>query len=191
MGRAEGREKGETIAVVGARSVSAKYGERIVHVVDDLLGRGFTIASGGAMGADQYVLSRLIARGRFNRGVVFSAWDTMRAFPVKVRRDIAMFQHNGGQIVWGTSSGAGHRGAIKGALLYRNRKMVDASDGVVAFLTEQSRGTFFTVQTAIESRRKLAVFPIDRTLPNFKAVKWVPMACGGVWDGAYRAVYLR
>ena len=77
------------------------------------------------------------------------------------------------------------------ALLHRNVRLVDACEGITAFLTEQSRGTFFTVKKAVEKRKKLVVFPIDRELPGFQVVKWVPLKCGGIWDGAVKAVYLR
>lgn len=179
------------IGIVGARSLSPKYADRIGGIIDYLVQQGFHIATGGAMGTDQFVLEHLIERRYFERSVVFSAWNNLKAFPVKVRRYIAFYEQHGGAVKWGASSGAENPIAIKGALLFRNRMLVDASHGLVAFLTEQSRGTFFTVKAAIDQRRKLVLFPIHRELPNFKVVKWVPMACGGIWDGAYRAVYLR
>ena len=179
------------VGVVGARSLSTKYAEKIGRIVEALINHGFHIATGGALGTDDYVLSQLIAKERFDRGVIFSAWNTFKGFPVKVRKSVRTFHDFGGSIIWGDSTGAEHPSAIKMALLHRNVRLVDACEGITAFLTEQSRGTFFTVKKAVEKRKKLVVFPIDRELPGFQVVKWVPLKCGGIWDGAVKAVYLR
>ena len=179
------------IAVVGARALSPKYTPKIQGIVAYLLDHDFHIATGGAMGCDDHVIASLIYLNQCNRGTIFSAWDNFKAFPVKVRKNIRLFSEQGGEIVWGVSSGNQHASAIKLALLARNTRLVQASNGVTAFLTEQSRGTFFTVQKAIEQRKRLVIFPIDRELPGFKVVKWVPLTCGGFWEGAFKAVYLR
>lgn len=179
------------VGIVGARSLSPKYAEKIGRIVDALIHHGFHIATGGALGTDDYVLSQLISKERFDRGVIFSAWNTFRGFPVKVRKSVRTFHDYGGSIIWGDSTGAEHPSAIKMALLHRNVRLVDACEGITAFLTEQSRGTFFTVKKAVEKRKKLVVFPIERELPGFQVVKWVPLKCGGVWDGAFKAVYLK
>ena len=186
-----------TIGVVGSRSVPPKCGAVIGGVVDYLIERGFPpkgdkhIASGGAVGADHYALTRLLERERADRGVIFSAWDNLRAFPAKVRPHLRHFQTEGGAIVWGTSSGAGHTGMIKLALLHRNVRLVDATEGIVAFMAPNSRGTFFTLKRAIEQRKKIVVFPIGCDLPGFKVLQWRPIKCGGIWDGAFKAVYVR
>ncbi len=179
------------IAVVGSRSLSGKYKGKIANIVDDLLSRGFHIASGGAMGTDDFVLSRLIEREHFHRGIVYSPWNNLKSFPVKVRPHIRTFHSRGGNLVWGDSNGAEHPNAIKAALLGRNMRLVEGCEGVTAFLTEESRGTFFTVKEAIRKRKKLVLFPIDRNLPGFDVVRWVPLKCGGIWEGAFKAVYVR
>ena len=180
-----------SIAVVGSRLLPHAFKSKVEKIVDDLMQRGFHIASGGAMGTDDVVLSHLIERGQFHRGIIYSPWNTLKGFPVKVRPHIRTFHSQGGNIVWGDSNGAEHPNAVKAALLGRNARLVEGCSGVTAFLTEDSRGTFFTVKTAITKRKKLVLFPIDRNLPCFDVVRWVPLKCGGIWDGAFKAVYLR
>lgn len=181
----------KNIAVIGSRKLSSKYIQKIGQIIDYLLQKRYHIASGGAKGADDFVLSHLLHRERSDRGVIFSAWDTYKGFPADVRKKVRYFHQQGGSIFWGTSSGAEPITAIKMALLHRNIKLIEASEGVVAFLTAESRGTFFTVREAVKHKRKLVVFPINRELPGFHNVKWVKLLCGGCWDGGYKAVYLK
>ena len=93
--------------------------------------------------------------------------------------------------MWGISSGKESRLSITRALLQRNTQLVEACEGLVAFLTAESRGTFFTLKEAVIRKKKLVVFPIGRELPGFQVVKWVPLKCGGCWEGGYKATYLR
>ena len=179
------------IGVVGGRSLPPTYATQISGIVEYLLNKGYNIASGGAKGADAYVLSHLVHNEASHKGVVFSAWNNFKVFPVAVRENMRQFCAQQGAIIWGDSSGKDHPAAIKMALLHRNIKLVQASEGIVAFLTEGSRGTFFTIQEAIKKRKKLVVFPVGRALPQFKVVKWVPLTCGGCWENSYKAVYLR
>ncbi len=179
------------IGVVGGRSLPPSYATQISDIVEYLLNKGYHIASGGAKGADAYVLSHLVEHDACDKGVVFSAWNNFKVFPVAVRENMRQFCAQQGSLIWGDSSGKDHPAAIKIALLHRNIKLVQASEGIVAFLTEGSRGTFFTIQEAIKKRKKLVVFPVGRALPQFKVVKWVPLTCGGCWENSYKAVYLR
>jgi len=181
----------KNIAVVGSRKLSPKYSNQISQIVDYLLSKHYHIASGGAKGADDFVLRQLLHRDRADRGVIFSAWDTYKGFPADVRKHIRYFHQNGGSIMWGTSSGAEPIMAVKMALLHRNIRLVQACEGVIAFMNADSRGTFYTVREAVKAKKKLVVFPINRELPGFSIVKWVPLKCGGCWDGGYKAVYLK
>lgn len=181
----------KNIAVVGSRKLSPKYSEKIGNIVDYLLSKQYNIASGGAKGADDYVLRHLLHRERADRGVIFSAWDTYKGFPLDVRKHVRYFHQQGGSILWGASSGAEPITAVKMALLHRNIRLVQASEGIVAFMNADSRGTFYTVREAIKAKKKVVVFPINRELPGFHVVKWVPLLCGGCWEGGYKAVYLK
>ena len=186
-----GSEHISNIGVVGGRSLPPTYAAQISGILEYLLNKGYHIASGGAKGADAYVLSHLVQNEASHKGVVFSAWNNFKVFSVAVRETMRIFCANQGSIIWGDSSGKDHPAAIKMALLHRNIKLVQASEGIVAFLTEGSRGTFFTIQEAIKKRKKLVVFPVGRALPQFKVVKWVPLTCGGCWEGAFKAVFLK
>lgn len=181
----------KNIAVVGSRNLSSKYGPKINQIVDYLLSQNYHIASGGAKGADDMVLKHLIHRERFDRGAIFTAWDTYKGFPAELRKHIRYFHEHDGAINWGTSSGSEPMSLIKMALLNRNIRLVQASEGVIAFMTAESRGTFFTIREALRAKKKVVVFPVGRTLPGFSVVKWVPLKCGGCWEGGYKAVYLK
>jgi predicted Rossmann fold nucleotide-binding protein DprA/Smf involved in DNA uptake len=181
----------KNIAVVVSRNLSPKYGSQVGQIVDYLLSQNYHITTGGAKGADDMVLKHLLHRERPDRGAIFSAWDTYKGFPVELRKHIRYFHETGGAINWGTSSGSEPMSLIKMALLNRNIRLVQASEGVIAFMTPESRGTFFTVREAVRAKKKLVVFPINRLLPGFSVVKWVPLKCGGCWEGGYKAVYLK
>lgn len=181
----------KNIAVVGSRNLSPKYAGTVAQIVDYLLSQNYHIVSGGAKGADDMVLKHLLHRERCDRGAIFSAWDTYKGFPVELRKHVRYFHENGGAIDWGTSSGSEPISLVKMALLNRNIRMVQACEGLIAFMTLESRGTFFTVREAVRAKKKLVVFPIGRPLPGFSVVKWVPLKCGGYWEGGYKAVYLK
>lgn len=181
----------KNVAVVGARSLPYSYAHQVTQVVDYLLDRGFHIASGGAIGADAFVLNHLVDIGQSEKGVIFSAWNNMKAFPGKVRPHVRMFCQAGGSLLWGLSSGAENPSAIKVALLQRNFKLVEACHGITAFLVADSRGTMHTILQAIKQRKRLVIFPVNCELPQFRHVKWVPLSCGGCWEGSFKAVYLK
>jgi len=59
--------------------------ELVGSVVEDLLKRKFHIASGGAVGADEYCVGYLVHVGECDKGTLYSPWSTYESFPVKVR----------------------------------------------------------------------------------------------------------
>ena len=64
------------IGVIGSRSLPLDWAERVGTVTEDLLGRGCQIASGGAVGTDEFVLSHLVHIGESARGTLYSPWST-------------------------------------------------------------------------------------------------------------------
>ena len=44
-----------------------------------------TANAGGAIGADQFVVERLLRLGQSEKATIFSAWKQYSGFPVKVR----------------------------------------------------------------------------------------------------------
>ena len=130
------------VGVVGARSLTYQHADHVGQIVDDLLARGNRIATGGAIGTDEYVLCRLLRSGQSDHCTVFAAWKGYDGFPAKVRAAIRQFKDYGGHIVWGPAGKS--EPMVKTALLMRNVRLVDARYGLVAFITPDSRGTLFT-----------------------------------------------
>ena len=177
------------VGVVGARSLSYQYADHVGQVVDDLLTRGNHIATGGAIGTDEYVLCRLLRYGHSDHCTVFAAWKGFDGFPSKVRAAVRQFKDYGGHIVWGPA--AKSEPMVKTALLMRNVRLVDACYGLVAFITPDSRGTIFTIKKAAAKQKPIVIFALNCDAPDIPNVKWIPLRCGGMWEGAVKAVYTR
>ncbi len=177
------------VGMVGARSLSYQYADHVGQIVDDLLDRGNHLATGGAIGTDEFALCRLLHTGHADHCTVFAAWKGYEGFPAKVRASIRQFKEYGGHIVWGPAGK--NEALVKTALLMRNIRLVDACYGVVAFITGDSRGTIFTIKKAATKRKPLVVFAVDCDFPEVAGVKWQLLRCGGIWEGAAKAVYLR
>ena len=141
---------------VGSRSLPASFSPLVASLVSAFRARGFLVASGGAVGADQYALSALVEQGASVSGVVFSAWALAGGFPVSVRPLVSRFLASGGQVVWGSAPPGASRQQAVSALLGRNQRLVSACSCLVAFLHGPSRGTLFTVRQAV--RRGIPVY---------------------------------
>jgi hypothetical protein len=179
------------IGVIGARSLPFSWAGRVGDVVDDLLGRDFYIASGGALGTDQFCLERVINSGNASKCSIFSAWQNYAGFPVKVRPYIRAAKQKGASLFWGWAQGKEPPSMVRIALLKRNEKLVQACYGLVAFINASSKGSIFTITKAVKAHLPLVVFPVDCELPRFTNVKWVALRCGGCWDNSFKAVYLK
>lgn len=179
------------IGVIGSRSLPFSYADKVGQVVDDLVERGFHIASGGALGTDQFCLERLISSGNADKCSIFSAWKNYAGFPVKVRPFIREARQNGATLFWGLSQGKEPQAMVRIALLKRNEKLVQACYGVVAFITAGSKGSVFTITKAVKAHLPLVVFPVGCELPQFTNVRWVALRCGGCWENSFKAVYLK
>jgi len=179
------------IGVIGSRSLPFEYADKVGNLVDDLVARGFHIASGGAIGADQYCLERVVSSHSADKCTIFSAWQNYAGFPVKVRPYVREARSAGASIMWGFAQGKEPHSIIRLALLKRNEKLVQACYGILAFLMPGSRGTLYTITKAIQSRLPVVIVPIGTELPSFPNIKWVALRCGGVWEGAFKSVYLQ
>jgi len=177
------------LGIVGSRSLGYQYADHVGQIVDDVLARGYHVATGGAIGTDEFALCRLLRTGHADHCTVFAAWKGYDGFPAKVRASIRQFKDYGGHIVWGPAGK--NEALVKTALLMRNIRLVDASYGIVAFITGDSRGTIFTIKKAAAKRKPLVVFAVDCEFPEVPGVKWQLLRCGGIWEGAAKAVYLR
>jgi len=144
--------------VIGSRSLPASFSPLVSRVVSLLLSRGYSIASGGAVGADSFALSALLLQGAASRGIIHSAWVSASGFPSSVQPQVSSFLASGGQVVWGSASPSQPRSLVVPALLGRNRRLVSASSVVVAFLHGSSRGSLYTVRQAITQGVSVIVF---------------------------------
>ena len=181
----------KSIGVIGSRTLGYEHADAVGQVAEDLLGRGYHIASGGAIGADQFVIQRLLHLGASTQCTIYAAWKNYAGFPIKVRAMMRQFKDYGGHMIWGFSGGKEPAHLIKASLLMRNKRLVEACYGLVAFIDVQSRGSLFTIKVAAANRMPLVVFPIECQLPDIHHVKWVPLRCGGCWEGSVKAVYLK
>ena len=141
---------------VGSRSLPASFSPFVASLVSAFRARGFLVASGGAVGADQYALSALVESGASAPGVIFSGWSSAGGFPVSVRPLFGRFLAAGGRVVWGSAFPGAPRQQVVSALLGRNQRLVSACSCIVAFLHGPSRGTLFTVRQAV--RRGIPVY---------------------------------
>ncbi|MFA5098281.1 MAG: DNA-processing protein DprA [Candidatus Margulisiibacteriota bacterium] len=146
------------VGVVGSRSLPVRFAPLVDQVVAAFLSRGYSVASGGAVGADQFALSAVLRQGASARGVVYSAWASVSGFPSSTQADIGRFIAAGGQVVWGSASAGSPRPVAVSALLGRNRRLVSGSSVVVAFLHGASRGSLYTVRQAVSRGVPVIVF---------------------------------
>ncbi|MBU0479369.1 DNA-protecting protein DprA [bacterium] len=146
------------VGVVGSRSLPASFSPFVSSLVSFFLARGFSVASGGVVGADSFALSALLQQGASSRGVVFSAWSSASGFPAFVRPQVSRFLASGGQVLWGSGSAGAPRQQVVSALLGRNRRLVSSCSVLVAFLFGSSRGSLYTVRQAVARGVPVVVF---------------------------------
>ncbi len=184
-------EAPKSIGIIGSRSLPSQEASLVGAITQDLINRHYHIATGGAIGADQYVIEHLLSQGLSNKCTIYSPWQNYKGFPIKVRAMVRQFKDYGGHLLWGDVGGNEPPHIVKCGLLTRNIRLVSACYGLVAFIDEQSRGSIFTIKKAAQKRLTMVVFPFNCALPDISFVKWVPLRCGGNWEGGFKAVYLR
>jgi hypothetical protein len=190
-GRKKMEKEIKNIGVIGSRDLPFPYAGKVGDVVDALLEKGFHIASGGAIGVDQFCLDRVLASDSSDKCTIFAAWKNYKGFPVKVRPYVREAREKGASILWGLASAKEQRSLVRVALLKRNERLIEACYGLVAFIAAGSRGSMFTISKAVKKHLPLVVFPVGCELPHFSSVKWVALRCGGCWEWGFKAVYLR
>ena len=149
------------VGIVGSRKLPEEFRFHVREVVTHLLAKGCYINSGGAMGADSYVIAALLRTGKAYRGVIYSAWSYFFGFPYSARKDISEFAKKGGQIDWGTVLPDPARKEVVAGLLGRNRKLVGNSDALIACLYGESRGTIYTIKEAAKKGIPIIIFVCD------------------------------
>jgi hypothetical protein len=149
------------IGIVGSRALPGNFRFHVREVVAHLLAKGCYINSGGAVGADSYAVSALLRMGKSYRGIIYSAWSYFSGFPYSTRQDIGTFAKNGGRIDWGTVQPDPMRKEAVAGLLERNRRLVENSDALIAYLYGESRGTMYTIKEAAKKDIPIVVFICD------------------------------
>jgi len=174
------------VGVVGSRALPASWSSRGASVVRDLVGRGCGVASGGALGADQFALQAVVASGACSSSSVFLPGLVTQA-PASCRSALSAFTAAGGSLVAGSAAPRCSRREFISALFARSLAMVQACTGVVAFVAGRSSGTWFTCQAAARLGRPVVVFPVEggRVLRSLGCGSWVRLAA---WPGAFRWV---
>jgi len=162
-----GASANKYIGVIGSRKLPLIYKEKVKKVVRQLLDKGFGIASGGAVGADEYALDALLELNACHRGVIFSAWRDVSQFPVSVREKIKKFLSLGGEVVWGSIPPSASRSVVVAGLLSRNIRLVLGAAGIVAFPYGESRGTYYTVRNAEKRNIPVFIFFKNLSFQNF------------------------
>ena len=178
-------------SVIGSRHLPSSWESWVDAVVGLLLSRGHRICSGGAVGADFFVLRSLVSRGSSacQGSSVFLPGD-LSLVPAPCALWLDRFLGLGGQVIEGSASESSARRDYVRALLIRNCSIVRASAGVVAFVSGCSEGSWFTVFQAVRRGRPVVVFPVDgpECLRRFAAGHWVPCRC---LAGAYVFTYFK
>lgn len=177
----------KTVGIVGARSLPEKYKNKVQEVVKYLVEKGYRINTGGAMGTDQFVLEILISLGQVNKGKIFSAWNSISGFPKPVQKFVDYFLSHNEQIHWGEVSSPCSNSVAVAALLGRNKKLVEASSGLIAFMYGESKGTIYTIKEACKKGIRVVVFRYgDKTfIPIVGSGRWSKMNCSEPWNGAF------
>jgi hypothetical protein len=176
------------IGIVGARALPDSFREQVSAVVRYLVERDYQIHSGGALGADLFVLRAVIEQSACSRSVIFSPWVSVSGFPRAVQPFIEQFVSHSGRVDWGSVRPHASRAIVTTGLLLRNQRLVSASSGIVAFLFGESRGSTQTILQAIARGLRVVVFLCGGTsiLPKLGCGRWVQLRCSGTcWAGAY------
>jgi len=175
------------IGIVGSRSLGSTHKPHIRALMTQLHHRGYTFATGGAIGADQYCVEAALRLGLCPQVTIVSPWKYISCFPVVVRAMISQFKQYGGQVNWGHCTNHAHHLVLRAALLERSIKLVGQCSGLIAFLDGHTNGTIFTIKQALKHKKKVVVFPINCEPPAIPSISWKPFRCGANWEGGYLA----
>ena len=174
------------IAVVGSRSLPLSWRSRVESVVSSLIVRGHSVGSGGALGADLFALRSIVLAGASacSGSVVFLPGQP-EATAQACHHWLSAFRHLGGEVVPGPARLGAGRHEFVSALFARSQQLVRHSQGVVAFISGRSAGSWFTCQFAVSLGVPVVVYPVEGIggLRSLGSGRWVSVRS---WAGAYR-----
>lgn len=142
------------MAVIGSRKMNS-YGARAIETfVPAMVQSGFTIVSGGALGADSAAHTTTLAHAGKTVAVLGSG--LLRPYPASNKRLFADIVSSGGALV---SPFPLLGPALTGNFPARNRIIAGLSRGCLVVQAAQSSGTHITARYALEQGRELFAIP--------------------------------
>ena len=185
------------VAFAGSRSLAGREVENLVRsLVGSVVRAGRQIAVGCAVGADQMALEAALANGA--KPTVFAAFGSdgygswKGSAVATVRKAARTLENSGGKIHWW--AGGGRFVPLTQRLSRRTLAMVaevaasGPGNGLVAFLTPDSKGTLLTIREAVRLEVPVVVFLVaGAQLPTVQGGSWQP-AGKGVWQSGFRFV---
>ena len=143
-----------TIAVVGTRRITS-YGEEVTRIlVSDLVGSGFTIVSGLALGVDAVASAAAIGSGGKTIAVLGCGVDCVT--PLENSRLYDEIIRSGGAIV--SEFPLGHP-PLRGSFPSRNRIIAGLSLGVLVTEGAEDSGSLITADYAFKFKRSVFAVP--------------------------------
>ncbi len=142
------------IAIVGSRKANY-YGQRVINqLVPEFVAHGFTIVSGGALGADSMAHQATITAG--GKTIVVLGSGLLQPYPHSNRSLFDAVIANGGTIM---SSFPLQMMSLPGNFPARNRIVAGLSDGCVVIQAAQRSGASITANYALEQGREVFAVP--------------------------------
>jgi DNA processing protein len=142
------------IALVGSRKANA-YGQRVIeYLVPSLVKTGWTIVSGGALGADAMAHKATIKAG--GKTIVVLGSGLLRPYPSMNIRLFDQVVQAGGALV---SSFSLQTGPHAGNFPARNRIIAGLSRGCIVVQAAQESGASITARFALEQGREVFAVP--------------------------------
>ena len=144
----------KTIAVIGSRKAH-RYAEQIItQFVPQLVNQGWTIVSGGAIGADSMAHRQTVKSG--GKTVVVLGSGLLNPYPASNKRLFDSILQTGGALV---SSFPIETHAKPGNFPARNRIIAGLSRGCLVVQAAQKSGARITAQFALEQGREVFAVP--------------------------------
>ncbi len=144
----------KSIAIIGARKANF-YGQKVIAtLVPDLVGNGWTIVSGGAIGADTMAHKETLKND--GKTVAIIGAGLLQLYPASNRRLFAQIIDTGGAVV---SSFPLLSSAQVGNFPARNRIIAGMAKGVVVVQAAHKSGAKITAEFALEQGKEVFAVP--------------------------------
>lgn len=144
----------KAIAFVGSRDANS-YAERVIKsLMPDLVEHGFTIVSGGAVGADSFAHKETLEIGGATVAILGSG--LLKPYPSSNQNLFCSIVEQGGALV---SSFPLKAQALAGNFPARNRIIAGLSKGCVVVQAAQKSGALITAHYALEQGREVFAVP--------------------------------